>query len=144
MIRQLFIAAALLTASSAALAQSRPNMEALFEQADANHDGKVSKDEFLAARAAQFSSFDRNGDGFIDEQDFPKRLMSMSQAHARFAEMLKQFDTNNDGRISREEFAQGPTPIFDLADTDHDGVLNAQELAAAKQMAKSRAASMRQ
>ncbi len=144
MIRQFFIAAALLTTSSAAFAQTRPNMEALFEQADTNHDGKVTKDEFLAARAAQFASFDRNGDGYIDEQDFPKRMMAMSQAHAHFAELLKQFDTNGDGRISRQEFTQGPTPIFDQADADHDGVLNAQELAAAKEMAKSRAAAMRQ
>ena len=40
--------------------------------------------------------------------------------------------------------AEGPTPVFDQADTNGDSVLNAQELAAAKETAKSRGAAMRQ
>jgi hypothetical protein len=36
-----------------------------FKQADANHDGKVDKAEFLADAAAFFKVIDRNGDGYI-------------------------------------------------------------------------------
>ncbi|MGB5103781.1 MAG: EF-hand domain-containing protein [Steroidobacteraceae bacterium] len=144
MYKQFFLAAALLACSSASSAQMRPNADALFEKADANHDGSVSRSEFLAARAQQFPRLDRNGDGFIDAEDAPKRMMARQQGNAQLAELRKHFDTDGDGRISQQELAQGPTTVFDLADTDHDGVLNARELAAAKEVAKSRAAAMRQ
>lgn len=144
MIKHMALAAVLLTSSGAALAQMRSNAEAVFEQADTNHDGNVSREEFIAARAGQFSKLDRNGDGYIDDQDLPKRMMAMQQANARIAELRQQFDANGDGRISQQEFAQGPTPVFDQADSNGDGVLNAQELAAAKTMATSRVSAMRQ
>ncbi|HEY7642776.1 MAG TPA: hypothetical protein VH814_23785 [Steroidobacteraceae bacterium] len=66
-------AALLLFASSVVLAQSRDG--AALESADADHDGKVTKQEFLDARAEQaaklFDRFDANHDGVLDamEQD---------------------------------------------------------------------------
>lgn len=144
MYKQLFLAAALLACGSASLAQMRPNADALFEKADANHDGSVSRSEFLAARAQQFPRLDRNSDGFIDDQDASQRMMARQQANTQITELRKQLDTDGDGRISQQELAQGPAPAFNQADTDHDGVLNAQELAAAKEIAKSRPAAIRQ
>jgi Ca2+-binding EF-hand superfamily protein len=143
-ISRLLLAATLLTLGSAALAQLPANTDALFERADTDHDGTVSRDEFIVARAAQFPRFDRNGDGYIDDQDLPRLMVGMSQIAARMAELRQQFDANHDGRVSQQEFAEGPTPVFDRADINGDGVLNAQELAVAKDMAKSRAAAMRQ
>ena len=65
------IAALLLLTSSAALAQSRDG--ALLDGADADHDGKVTKQEFLDSRADQaaklFERFDTNHDGALDAQE---------------------------------------------------------------------------
>jgi Ca2+-binding EF-hand superfamily protein len=64
-------AALLLFSSSLALAQSRDG--ALLDGADADHDGKVTKQEFLDARAEQaaklFDRFDANHDGVLDAQE---------------------------------------------------------------------------
>jgi hypothetical protein len=40
-----------------------------FNQADANHDGKLDKAEFLADAMAFFETLDRNGDGVISPQE---------------------------------------------------------------------------
>ena len=65
------ISALLLLTSSAALAQGRDG--ALFDGADADHDGKVTQQEFLDSRAAQaaklFERFDTNHDGALDAQE---------------------------------------------------------------------------
>jgi Ca2+-binding EF-hand superfamily protein len=71
MLTRVTIAALLLFSSSLALAQSRDG--ALLDGADADHDGKVTKQEFLDARAEQaaklFERFDANHDGVLDAQE---------------------------------------------------------------------------
>jgi Ca2+-binding EF-hand superfamily protein len=65
------IAALLLFTSSMTLAQSRDG--AVRDGADADHDGKVTKQEFLDSRAEQaaklFDRFDTNHDGALDAQE---------------------------------------------------------------------------
>ncbi len=41
----------------------------IMEKVDANKDGKISKDEFLAAHAAKFDEMDTNKDGFLSEEE---------------------------------------------------------------------------
>lgn len=71
MFTRVITAALLLFSSSVALAQVRDG--ALLEGADADHDGKVTKQEFLDARAEQaaklFDRFDTNHDGALDTQE---------------------------------------------------------------------------
>ncbi|HEV8332455.1 MAG TPA: hypothetical protein VGQ22_13605 [Steroidobacteraceae bacterium] len=71
MFNRFTIAALLLFASSMALAQSRDG--AMLDGADADHDGKVTKQEFLDSRAEQaaklFDRFDTNHDGALDAQE---------------------------------------------------------------------------
>jgi hypothetical protein len=46
--------------------------------------------------------------------------------------MIAAMDTNKDGKISAAEYRAQPLANFDKADANHDGVLTAQELAAAR------------
>ena len=50
--------------------------ENMMDQADTNHDGKVSHDEFKAAHEKRmeemFKKLDANGDGFIDKEEMRK------------------------------------------------------------------------
>ena len=124
-------AAVLLLSSSVVLAQARDG--AALEQADANHDGKVTKQEYNDARAALFARMDRNGDGFIDDAD---SRAGGNERGQRAAKALRgRIDSNGDGKISKEEFVNAPTMLFDKFDANKDGVLDATELEAARNAA---------
>lgn len=103
--------------------------------ADSNHDGVVERAEFIAYRASNFSRLDRNGNGVLEESDIPTFLRGRG-GPIDFAAMKVQFDANHDGVISRQEFVYGPTPVFDLADANHDGRVTLAELQAAATRAR--------
>ena len=131
MFTKIATAAVLLCSSCVVLAQGREGPA--LEQADTNHDGKVTKQEYIDARAAQFARMDRNGDGFIDAADSRE---GGSERGQRAASMLRgRIDSNGDGKISKEEFVNAPTMMFDKFDANKDGVLDAQELEAAQSAA---------
>jgi Ca2+-binding EF-hand superfamily protein len=115
----------LLTLGGAAAFAQAPAAGGRLERADADNDGAVTREEFTTARAELFARLDRNADGYLDETDRQERA-------ARHAGTRAHLDSDRDGKISKEEFVSGPTPMFDHIDTDHSGVLDAQELAAAK------------
>lgn len=56
-------------AIEAAVAKLRAKMQARFDEADANKDGKISREEFLAARTKWFAEVDTNGDGILDQNE---------------------------------------------------------------------------
>jgi len=94
----LTVSAMLLIATTPALAEGmgrhHDGKHAMLKKADSNHDGKVSKDEFLAAATKmankRFNRMDANHDGVLDDKDH--------QAH------FDTMDSNHDGSISRSEF----------------------------------------
>jgi len=60
--------------------------DASFSRTDTNHDGKVSRDEFLAVakdRASYFDKIDSNHDGFISEQEAYDHLKAIYQANGK-------------------------------------------------------------
>jgi len=140
MFRMLTAAALLSLLSTPSMAQMmRQGGEGMFERADANNDGSVTREEFIAARGQQFAKFDRNSDGHLDSNDVPKRLAERRKQNGGGEMLAGQFDTDGDGKVSKEEFINGPTLIFDRADKDNNDVLDAKELAAAKEAAKAAA-----
>jgi Ca2+-binding EF-hand superfamily protein len=106
-----------------------------FDGADANHDGKISKKEFLAARNAKFDKIDSNHDGKIDRADFPGAA-NHQKALAKIDAHIASADKNHDGSISRDELSKSATPFFDKADTNHDGFITTAEVAALRQASR--------
>lgn len=140
MLRPLTAAVLLSLLSTASLAQGmRHGGEGMFQRADANRDGSVTKAELIAGRGQQFSKFDRNSDGYLDSSDVPKRVAERRKRSGGGELLSGQFDADGDGKVSKDEFVNGPTFIFDRADTDKNDVLDPKELAAAKEAAKAAA-----
>jgi Ca2+-binding EF-hand superfamily protein len=129
---------AMLSAGSA-LSQGREGPGALFDRADKNGDGTIARDEFLSARAEQFTTRDRNGDGFIDNADLGERAASRPRVSQAMTAMVAQFDTDKDGKVSKAEFVDGGVKVFDRADGDKNAALDSKELEAAKAALKERA-----
>ena len=72
--------------------------------ADADHDGKVSRAEFMTAMpngkgdpARRFAHLDRNNDGYIDRQEID------AAADRRFTRL----DADGDGRVTKAERKAG-------------------------------------
>src|SRR3990172_4571472 len=72
-----------------------PMANPFFALADADADGKLSRDELQAAVAKLLNS-DENGDGFVDTAEFNKATTEAANAAA-----FKGLDKDADGKISK-------------------------------------------
>lgn len=124
----------------------------MLEKVDTNRDGAISVDEAMAAAKARFTKTDANNDGKITEQEamaWREQHMGRMKAHAAGGPgpdggpegwrgrgrggpggMVARLDRDGDGRLTRAEF-DAP---FDRMDTNRDGVVDAAEMQAARQM----------
>jgi Ca2+-binding EF-hand superfamily protein len=129
--RILLLSAAALTIAAPAMAGrfGGGDMMATFDRADANHDGMITRAEFIAARSARFAELDRNHDGAFSKDDFGQLAKFRPEAAERLDILIAQADASHDGRVTQAELAAAPTPIFDRADSNHDGVIDKDELA---------------
>ncbi|SNT28794.1 EF-hand domain-containing protein [Antarctobacter heliothermus] len=106
-------------------------MEKMFEQIDADKDGKITKDEMEAHRTARFEAIDADGDGKLskEEMDGARDARRLE----RTQKMVESLDQNDDGLLSAEELAaggpkRGPEAMFDRLDADEDGALTLEEM----------------
>jgi Ca2+-binding EF-hand superfamily protein len=127
--------------------------DALFKHLNTNQDGKLSKAELTAA-AATLGKLDSNDDEMISLSELAPRfweggsflfrhlpepqaladaapflLLSPGEsAEPLVQQLLKRYDRDKNGKLSRAEIGLGKTE-FDRLDTNHDGELDARELA---------------
>ena len=74
----------------------------VFDSRDANHDGKMTEQEWTGgdpSRAADFKKRDANHDGVVTEQE----AMAYGRAHGVVNQIMKDADTNHDGYLERSE-----------------------------------------
>ncbi|MEH6413527.1 EF-hand domain-containing protein [Pseudomonas sp. CGJS7] len=101
---------------------------------DGNGDGAVLREEFDAARQAQFARTDRNSDGRLSQDEYlaeyedrldrhiaTQTRGSDSQTRVRFGAL----DSDNNGRMSFAEYQASGKRSFDAADRNHDGTVDA-------------------
>jgi len=83
----------------------------IMAMADKNHDGKISKEEFLGQQdtkpagskaEAAFKAFDKNHDGYVTKSEMRKvsKTMTKEQVDAVF----QRNDSDNDGKLTLEDF----------------------------------------
>jgi hypothetical protein len=133
------VAAAILTGPAAAQPAGGPGgrMARFFADADANHDGNITRAEWNTARANQFAQMDTNHDGQISADEHPHHgdhgggqpPAGGNSAGGDHHGMMNP-DTNNDGIISRAEFDAQSAAMFSHLDADNNGTISAAELQA--------------
>ncbi len=154
------IAAALVTAASAAFAQGQSpqqpqeisrasilqDAKTSFDHLDSNKDGTVSKAELAAAQAealkraeaereqkmqAEFKKLDTDNNGSLSMSEFRAAAPAV-RARTTADQAMAQFDANKDGKITVEEYDKPRLALFDKVDANHDGKVTPQEVAAAR------------
>ncbi|HEY4342521.1 MAG TPA: EF-hand domain-containing protein [Steroidobacteraceae bacterium] len=109
-------------------ARSSMDPMAMFEQADVNHDGLISRDEYYAARGVRFGKLDRNHDGELNDADFPRLTKRGGSRAEKLHELLQRIDVDHDGSVSRDEFVKAGEVVFNLVDVNDDGLIDKAEL----------------
>lgn len=139
-----------LTLTPAVSAHAAPHDGASFvHDYDADHDGKVTRAEFDAGRAARFRTTDANGDGWVSDAEYvgeyqtrleqqlaasdrdaekkvEERQRQMRQAHVRFGVV----DRDKDAKMVEAEYDVSGARAFAEQDNDKDGTITAADVAA--------------
>lgn len=100
--------------------KSRRNM---FEQIDANGDGRVDKQEFAKAREIRFGRMDADGDGAVTLAELEDR-----SRRERTERLFGHIDADGDGRVTMAEFTAAGDKMFARLDGNEDGFLSMGEL----------------
>ena len=104
----------------------------MMHKIDTNHDGMISRDEWIAFQNKVFAMLDKNNTGKVDEAEYARANPEMASfATGGYAsglltkEMFKKIDTNGDGVITHDEFITYQLKIFHMMDTSnvHKGML---------------------
>ncbi len=145
----LLAGAALLVAGTAALpalAQPGPRhggggfaMGEAFARADANNDGRVSRDEGWSWLQARFAEVDANRDGGVTIEEMRTHAQARmgnrqprpemrERAEQRGQGMFRALDANSDGRVTLEELRPFAEAMFRARDANSDGALSREEV----------------
>lgn len=111
-----------------------------FDQIDTDKDGKLSRAELEAHRAAHFAEADTNKDGklSVEELTAMHAKRAAERAGKGAAKMLEHLDEDGDGALSLAEMAahKRGEKMFSRIDQDEDGMLSKAELDEAREHMK--------
>ena len=85
--------------------------------ADANNDGVIMREEFLAGPSAMFERLDANRDGRLTQEERPQRG-ARGERHG-----MRGADANRDGRVTLAEYTARSERMFTRMDANNDGQL---------------------
>lgn len=105
-------------------AQMLAEVRQVFDRADTNKDGFMSRAEFRVRMGAVLN---RTPPGTAGAPTKAEAQRLLDAANAAF----NAVDTDGNGKLSRTEASRRPLASFDMMDANHDGVLTLAEKAAA-------------
>ena len=117
-------------------------LDSRFTTIDANHDGRISKEELAAQQQrelqqaktkiaqqlqAKFKQLDTNKDGQLSVQEFMAAAPPIRTSESP-EQMIARLDSNKDGKVSADEFRAPELVKFNKVDANHDGVVTPDEI----------------
>ena len=112
------------TATLAQTTESHP----FWDRMDANHDGFVDRSEAGPRLLDHFDALDADHDGKLSRDEVKAGWQGHHADHMQ--DRLARADTDKDGRLSWAEADARAKARFDKADSNHDGYVDATEMAA--------------
>jgi Ca2+-binding EF-hand superfamily protein len=101
-----------------------------FDKLDANHDGIVSLDEYLAAATTMYQKLDTQGNGKVTAEELAASPRTLKRDERRAQHQVKRLDTNGDGVVSQDEYLVAAKTRFGKLDKNADGFIDADEMPA--------------
>ncbi len=108
-------------------------MERMFTRFDANKDGTVTLEEFLAGAGTRFTEIDADKSGVVEKTEVETWFGRFAPPQAA-AHFLGRHDIDGDGKVTKAEFENPLKKRFALFDRNDDGKVNHEELALAGPM----------
>ena len=99
----------------------RAMMRDVFEQVDADGDGRVTRAEIDAWRTAQVARADTGGDGALSLEEFDALYRQFTRT--RMVRAFQRIDRDGDGLIDASEIERRLERMIERMDRDGDGVL---------------------
>ena len=95
----------------------------MFEAADTDDSGTISKSEMTAQSTKRFQQMDADGDGYVtaDEAKSAASAKMQTRAEKHANRMFEHLDVNKDGKISTAEHEAGAEKRFTMMDANGDG-----------------------
>src|SRR5262249_61985361 len=87
-------------------------------------EGKCTRDS-PRAKAPGFDTSDTNKDGVVPADE--GKALPASTKHPAVGNFIKKFDSDNDGKVTKQEWDAKRVAGFDMADKNHDGVIDQDE-----------------
>jgi Ca2+-binding EF-hand superfamily protein len=95
---------------------------------DTNNDGFVDRTEWDAGQEARFKQLDANHDGKLTKEElFSQSRAASDRALERQEAFFRRLDRDHDGVVSRDEFMAQAAKNFTRCDLDKDGRTNTAE-----------------
>jgi len=129
---RLALFAALTFASAAAMAQqadrSSKRFEHMLKKWDANGDGRISLDEYLAAASARFQQIDTQNAGSVSADQIANSPNAHERIERRAEGLVQHLDSAGKGYVTQDEFVAAAKARFAKLDRNGDGKLTPDEL----------------
>lgn len=101
-------------------------MMKMFQEFDANDDGKVTKGELDSGRMSHFSNADADGNAALSINEFQGMWMQFMRPH--MVDKFQMLDDDGDGEVTEREFQKPFNMIMRHMDRNDDGAISMKEI----------------